>query len=135
MPIPTWDGNPEVFDLDPDGLGGPDFDIFANQMVEAEGPLGFAFGDYQVLPKVLILGPEPVLPTPVRLRNPGELTVGSLNMFRLFVDDDDILIRRAKFVGYILDVLNAPDILAVQEVGTIAVLQDLAADIAMWTRV
>ena len=128
-PIPTWDGNPEVFDLDPDGLGGPDFDIFANQAVQAEGPLGYAFGDYQVLPKTLTLGPEPLMPLPVRPRNPGELTVGSLNMFRFFADADDVLIRNAKFVSYILDVLDAPDILAVQEVGTIEALQALAVDI------
>ena len=127
--IPVWDGNPEVFDVDPDGLGGPDFAIFATQTVEAEGPLGFSFGDYQVLPKVLILGPEPNLPIPVRLRNAGEMTVGSLNMFRLFIDLEDILIRNAKLVSYILEVLDAPDILAVQEVGTIEVLQTLAAEI------
>jgi hypothetical protein len=129
-PIPTWDGNPEVFDVDPDGLGGADAEIFANQMVEAEGPLGFSFGDYQVLPKVLTLGPVPDLPIPVRLRNPGELTVGSLNMFRFFIDAADVDTRLAKFVSHILDVLNAPDILAVQEVGTIEALQVLAADIS-----
>ncbi len=129
--IPIWDGNPEVFEVDPDGLGGPDFDIFATQTVEAEGPLGFSFGDYQVLAKVLILGPEPILPIPVRLRNAGEMTVGSLNMFRLFVDLEDILVRNAKLVSYILEVLDAPDILAVQEVGSIEVLQTLAAEINM----
>ena len=130
-PIPTWDGNPEVFDLDPDGLGGPDADIFANQeILEAEGPLGFFFGDYQVLAKTLSLGPEPGLPTPVRLRNPGEFTVGSLNMFRFFIDAADVDTRLAKFVSHILDVLDAPDILAVQEVGTIEALQALAAAIA-----
>jgi hypothetical protein len=129
-PIPTWDGNPEVFDLDPDGLGGPDAAIFANQAVEAEGPLGFSFGDYSVLAKTLTLGPEPAMPVPVRLRNPGELTVGSLNMFRFFIDAADVATRRAKFVSHILDVLDAPDILAVQEVGTIEALEALAADIA-----
>jgi hypothetical protein len=129
-PIPTWDGNPEVFDVDPDGLGGADADIFAYQMVEAEGPLGFFFGDYSVLPKTLTLGPVPDMPVPVRLRNPGELTVGSLNMFRFFIDAPDVDTRIAKFVSHILDVLNAPDILAVQEVGTLEALQALAAAIA-----
>ncbi len=96
-----------------------------------------------------VLGPEPVLPVGVRLRDFGEFTVGSLNMFRFFDDindppdtnflgetrDDTVVAdyssRKAKFVRYILDVLDAPDILAVQEVEKIEVLQDLAADIAV----
>jgi predicted extracellular nuclease len=128
-PIPTWDGNPEVFELNPDGLGGPDASVFANQEVAAEGVLTFSFGNYQVLPKTMSLGPEPVLPTSVRPRNAAEMTVGSLNMFRFF-DDATVETRRTKFAGYILDVMDAPDILAVQEVGSIELLQDLAAEIS-----
>jgi len=39
--------------------------------------------------------------------------------------------RLAKFTSYILDVLDAPDILAVQEAEKLGVLEDLAADIAI----
>ena len=147
--LPVWDGNPEVFEIDPNGLGGPDAEIFANQSVWAEGPLFFTFGDYQVLPTSLVLGDQPNLPRSVRPRSFGELTIGSLNMFRFFDDINDpedtnffgvtrndtvvstatYLSRRAKFTRYILNVLDAPDILAVQEVEKIEVLQALAADI------
>ena len=70
--------------------------------------------------------------------------MGSLNLFRLFddVDDppdgdrDDFVVstaeyerRLAKFSAYIRDVLDSPDILAVQEVESLVVLEDLAAEI------
>jgi hypothetical protein len=92
------------------------------------------------------------LPVAVRDRAADELTVGSLNVFRLFDDVDDppsanangevirndtvvstaeYLRRRNKLVVHILDVLQAPDILAVQEVEKLEVLQDLASDIAL----
>jgi hypothetical protein len=148
--FPVWDGNPEVFEIDPNGLGGADAELFVGQTISAEGPLFFTFGDYQILPTSFELGPEPALPVGVRPRDVGEFTVGSLNMFRFFDDINDpsdtnflgqtrndstvstanYLSRRAKFVPYILDVLGAPDILAVQEVEKIGVLADLAADIA-----
>ncbi len=41
--LPVWDGNPEVFEIDPNGLGGPDAEIFVDQTVSAEGPLFFHF--------------------------------------------------------------------------------------------
>ncbi len=147
---PVWDGNPEIFEVDPNGLGGADAQLFVGQTISAEGPLFFTFGDYQVLPTSFELGPKPALPVGVRPRDLGEFTVGSLNMFRFFDDINDppdtnflgqvrndtvvstatYLSRRAKFTPYILDVLGAPDILAVQEVEKIEVLADLAADIA-----
>ena len=87
----------------------------------------------------------------MRARVPGELTVGTLNLFRLFddVDDprsyaadgrerDDFFVaspaeyqrRLDKLSAHIVDVLDAPDILAVQEAEKLGVLEDLAARIA-----
>ena len=43
-PIPVWDGNPEVFELDPDKLGLPNRIIPAGSSVSATGALGFEFG-------------------------------------------------------------------------------------------
>lgn len=140
--LPVWDGNPEVFDLDPDGLGGPNADIFATQAVAAEGPLSFSFGDYQVLPTALALGPEPALPRAARTRAAGELTIASQNMLRFFDDVDDPGINEpvldpvlfgdllAKFSSQVRDVLGSPDVLAVQEVENLNVLEQLAARIA-----
>jgi len=142
-PIPTWDGNPEVFELDPDKLGLPNQIIPAGSSFSATGVLGFEFGGYEFWPSVLTVDPAP-LPVAVRGREPGELTVGTLNLFRLFDDfddpadgdRDDFVVstaeyqrRLGKFSAYIVEVLDAPDILAVQEVESMAVLGDLAARI------
>jgi predicted extracellular nuclease len=146
--IAVWDGNPEVFELDPDKLGLPNQIIPAGSTFSATGVIGFEFGGYELWPSTLTVE-QAVLPRPVRERERAELTIGSLNMFRLFddVDDpednttgrtrDDAVVsteeyerRKAKFVAYVLDVLNAPDVLAVQEVEKLGVLEDLAADIA-----
>ncbi len=144
-PIPTWDGNPEVFELDPDKLGLPNQIIPAGSSFSAKGVLGFEFGGYELWPNELTVAAAP-LPDPVRPRAAGEFTVGTLNLFRLFDDVDDPVDpdgrndfvvstaeyqrRRDKFAAYIVDVLDSPDILAVQEAEKIEVLQDLAADIA-----
>ncbi|MBT8108347.1 MAG: lamin tail domain-containing protein [Gammaproteobacteria bacterium] len=148
-PIATWDGNPEIFELDPDKLGLPNQIIPAGSHFNATGIIGFEFGDYELWPSSLTVFPADI-PSSVRDRQRAELTVGSLNMFRLFDDVDDpgepradgetrndwvastaeYDRRRAKFVSYIIDVLKAPDILAVQEVEKLGVLEDLAADMA-----
>ena len=149
--LPVWDGNPEVFELDPDRLGLPNQIIPAGSHFDAEGVLGYEFGGYELWPTALTVAPA-TLPVPVSPRQPGEFTVGSLNMFRFFDDVDDppsmnveggvrndtgevfsaaeFLRRRTKFVLYILGVLDAPDVLAVEEVEKIENLQILAADIA-----
>jgi predicted extracellular nuclease len=142
-PIPTWDGNPEVFELDPDKLGLPNRVIPAGSGFSATGVIGFEFGGYELWPSSLDVTPA-ALPVPVRSRGAQEFTVGSLNLFRLFDDIDDpqdgdrndaviptdeYQRRLMKFSAYIGEVLDAPDILAVQEVESIAVLEDLALQI------
>ena len=148
--LPVWDGNPEVFELDPDKLGLPNEIIPAGSSFSAVGGLSFDFGGYELWPSELTIDPAP-LPVPVRPRDPGEFTVATLNLFRLFDDLDDppdiaadgrerndtvvstsdYLLRRAKLAAYILVVLDAPDVLAVQEAEKLGVLEDLAADIAL----
>lgn len=149
--LPVWDGNPEVFELDADKLLGFFVEriIPVGASVRATGVIAYEFGDYELWPsELLVTAPKPVTPG-VRKRTVDEFTVGSLNMFRLFddVDDpsdtnasgrarndnvvatDEYEIRRAKFVNYILNVIDAPDVLGVQEVESLTVLQALAADI------
>ena len=147
--IATWDGNPEIFELDPDKLGLPNQAIPAGSRFDATGVIGFEFGDYELWPIALSVE-SAVIPASVRDRRRAEFTVGSLNLFRLFDDVDDpgetradgvvrndavvsaaeYQRRRDKLVRYIVDVLKAPDVLAVQEVEKLEVLQDLAGDIA-----
>ncbi len=148
--LPVWDGNPEVFELDPDKLGLPNQIIPAGSSFSARGALGYEFGGYELWPNELTYVPAEI-PWAVRERVAGEFTVGSLNMFRFFndVDDDsppdaqgqprdDFVVstaeyqrRTTKFVDYILNVLDAPDVLAVQEVESLGVLEDLAVAIAL----
>jgi len=130
--LPVWDGNPEVFEIDPDRMGLTNLDLLAGTAFTASGCLGYAFGDYQLWPTVLTLTSVPTLPDPVRAKQPGEGTIGTLNMLRLLVNDPDPtsyqnhLVKLSQFVR---EVMLAPDILAVQEVGDITALQDLATQI------
>ena len=148
--IPVYDGNPEVFELDADKLGLPFGIIDVGTTFSATGVLGFEFGDYELWPTALSLN-DAVPPDPIRSRERAEFTVASLNMLRLFDDIDDptdtngqggvrndqvvsseeYATRRAKFASYIVNTLGAPDVLGVQEVESLNVLQDLAADMAM----
>jgi len=126
---PVWDGNPEVFELDPNALGLDNEIIPAGSSFSAKGVIGFEFGGYELWPSELDVTPAP-LPSAVRAPAAGELTVGSLNLLLLFASEDNYATRLAKISGYIRTVLNTPDILAVQEVGGLAELQDLAARIS-----
>ncbi|MGB5295436.1 MAG: hypothetical protein WBP34_10835, partial [Thermoanaerobaculia bacterium] len=148
--LPVWDGNPEVFELDPDKLGLPNQIIPAGSAFSARGALGFEFGGYELWPNELTYVPAEI-PRAVRERGAGEFTVGSLNMFRFFddIDDppsenaqgrvrDDFVVstaeyqrRKAKLADFVLGVLDAPDVLAVQEVEKLGVLTDLAVEIAV----
>ena len=124
--LPVWDGNPEVFELDVDRLGLPGEEINAGSTFSAIGVIGYEFRDYELWPTSLTVNEAP-LPVAVRARTEGEFTVGSLNGFRLFDTDSDYSDRLTKFALYIDSAMDCPDILAMQEVGTLSVLDDLAA--------
>ncbi len=146
--LPVWDSNPEVFELDPDRLGLPNRLLGGGARFVARGVLGYEFGGYELWPTELDIE-DALLPRPVRGKAKHEVTVGSLNLFRLFDDVDDAptadalgnpiddqvvsseeyLRRLDKAAGYIVKGLRSPDILAVQEVEKLGVLEDLAAAI------
>ena len=124
--LPVWDGNPEVFELDADKLIDPPFDhIPARSTFSATGVMGFEFNHYEFWPTQLDIDFAP-LPVAVRPAGPYEATVGSLNVFRLFADLDDYTRRLGKSAAYIVDVMRSPDILAIQEIESLQVLQNLA---------
>lgn len=147
---PVFDGNPEVFELDPDKLGLPNRIIPAGSTFSATGVIGFEFGGYELWPTELSVDEAP-LPRAVREATRDEATIASLNLFRLFddfddppstnatgrerddtvIDPDEYALRRAKLASHIVDVLRSPDILAVQEAEKLGVLEDLAASIAV----
>src|SRR5512136_372089 len=83
----VWDGNPEVFEVDPDGAGLPDIALPAGSVVGvAEGPLAYSFSDYQIWPTTFTYTAAP-LPRAARGRHAGELTVAGQNMLRFFDAD------------------------------------------------
>ena len=136
--LPVWDGNPEIFELDPDKMGLPNQLLPVGSTFEASGVLGFEFGGYELWPFELTVSTS-TLPQPVRAAEINEGTIASLNLFRLFdevkdgteetVDAAEYASRLAKFSLYIRGVLGSPNILAVQEAEKVGVLEDLAAQI------
>ncbi len=137
--IPVWDGNPEVFELDPDRLGLPNLIIPARSTFSAVGVIGYEYNHYEFWPTELTVDEAP-LPVGVRSKGPEEGTVGSFNLFRLFDDIDNgtgdavlsselYALRTAKIAAYIVDLMKSPDILAVQEIESLSVLEDLAVAI------
>jgi len=135
--LPVWDGNPEVFELDPDRLGQPNATIPGGSTFLATGVLGFEFNDYEIWPTSYSVNAA-TLPRAVRARNSGEATIATLNVLQFFDDVDDpgigepvkttqqYLDKQNKLSMYIRTLLNAPDILAVQEAEKLGVLQALA---------
>ncbi|WP_100658159.1 Ig-like domain-containing protein [Alteromonas flava] len=127
--LPVWDGNPEIFELNPDGLLLANQSLFAGQRVSATGPLGYSFGDYQVWPTELTIGETPDLLAPVRTKAAGEMTVGALNMFRPSQVANVYAERLRKISQFVREVMHAPDILAVSEVESLEVLATIAEQI------
>ena len=128
--LPIWDGNPEVFEIDPDFLGAvpdPDY-VPAGSTYSATGVMGFDFGNWELWPTAFTVTPA-TLPRPVRTRIGGEFTVGTYNLLQLDQSDADYAARLAKHSGYIRTVLGAPDVLGVQECLSITELNALAAQL------
>ncbi|HSK76663.1 MAG TPA: lamin tail domain-containing protein [Thermoanaerobaculia bacterium] len=139
--LPVWDGNPEIFEIDPNRLGLANADLAGGAVITlAEGGLGYAFGDYQIWPTTLTFSGV-ATPGPVRAEAAGEWTVGSQNLLRLFDLVDDPAVsdvtptpaqyadRLNKFSLQVRTVLRSPEILAVSEAENLTALQDLADEI------
>ncbi len=137
--LPVWDGNPEIFEIDAEGLGLPALTVGGGETItDIDGVLAYSFGNYQVWPASFSYSGSGPSTRPVRPRTPGELTVGAQNLFRLFDDRNDPALsepviatatyqaRLGKISRWVRNVLGAPDILAVSEVEGLPALQDLA---------
>ena len=124
--IPVFDGNPELFELDPDRLGLDNVALAPGSTIRATGVLGFEHGGYELWPFELTVLSEAAVPRPVRARRVDEVTIGSLNLQRLSSSAEDYATRLDKLSRYIREVLLSPDILGVQEARSIAELNELA---------
>ncbi len=134
----TWDGNPEIFEVDPDAMGLENVDPAPGTVIKfCRGPLAFRYGRYRLHPEVFELD-DNTEAVPVRSRNPGELAIATLNLYQFMDSIDDPLLeevildageeenRLAKHSLLIREILGKPDILCVQEAENLAVLQNLA---------
>ena len=82
--LPVWDGNSEVFELDPDKLGLANVSWVPGATSTATGVLGYEFAGYEIWPTELTVRAEAAaLPRAVRARGSGEITVASQNLLNL----------------------------------------------------
>ena len=126
--IPVWDGNPEVFELDPDKAGLENVSWTPGATFSAVGVLGYEFGGYELWATELSAGRSGViLPRPVRSKADDEITVASQNLLQLRANSSAT--KLAKLSRLIREVLGSPDIVAVQEAYGLAALQNLATRI------
>ena len=128
MNVPVWDGNPEVFELDPDKLGLPNVSWVPGTTFSATGVLGYEFGGWELWPTELARKASgPSLPRAVRERSAGEVTVASLNVLNLRENASQT--KLGKLSSYVRGILGSPDVIAVQEVYGQTALENLAARI------
>jgi len=124
--LPEWDGNPEILDFDPNGLGLPNQnDLSARLNIAASGIIDYAFEDYILLATDYEITGQPPFKG-VDTPSSTQATIGSLNCLFFATWEDGYTTRRQKFTNYIVDLMQAPDIVAVQEVRSFETLQDLA---------
>jgi uncharacterized repeat protein (TIGR01451 family) len=150
---PVWSGAPEQFELDPDRIALANVTLAGGTTFSATGVIGFEFGDYELWPTELTIDSTPTLPDPAPVAAPDELSIASLNALNLFDDVDDpdrpiptcnagfiaenrvILspaeyqLKLQKLADTIVIGMGLPDVIALQEVESLATLQALAQQV------
>ncbi len=139
---PLFDANPERLRIDSRGAGGAPIEVNAGDRVSGlVGVLDYAFATYSLLPDPT--SPPTVTavsqPSPARAAEPGEITIASFNVQRLFDDDSGNNVggsptlttaayqaRLAKTANALCAFLGTPDIIGIVEIEGIDALTDLA---------
>lgn len=142
-----WDLNPEILEVDPPEMGLPPEQVAVGSVVSVSGNLGYAYRDYQIWATELDITPAEVTARPVRERESDEFTIATQNVENFFdlvddpdrddstyedyVPDDEATYQRRlnKVSEQIRVVLNAPDIVALQEMENENALNDLIQQI------
>lgn len=123
--LPVWDNNPERFVFRPTALGQPNITgLPGGNPLSANGIINHNDNEYEIWPisyQVENLPP----PAPVRQKSDNEITIASLNVLTLFDNEPEYLDRLEKFGLFITEQLNGPDIIAIQEVESLSVLNEL----------
>lgn len=125
--IPVWDGNPERLMIDSEGLAGAPFlNVTSNTTIlGVTGPLDYAFGDYKILPESVPQTTGGMSAVPVSAAQPGDFRVAGFNIEHFTGNAT----QRRKAALAIRDVLRYPDVIAHVEIGSLAALESLAAQI------
>ena len=123
--LPEWDGNPEVFEVELGGLNLPELILSARMNISATGVFNYAFNDYILLPTEYEITGQPPL---IAVDEPTstEATIASINIRQLSNSNSDYSIRRQKVASYIVDLMKAPDVIALQEIRNLTVLEDIS---------
>ncbi len=123
--LPVWDNNLERFAFRPAALGQPNLsDLPGGTSLNASGIINNNGDDYELWPTAYQV--ETLTdPSPVREKSGNEILVASLNMLTLFDNEPEYEDRLQKFGLFITEQLRSPDIIALQEVESLAVLNEL----------
>ena len=124
--LPVWDGNPEIFWIDPNALNAPNNRFLSYGMEVAGTGALYQFEDYYLAFPSSYTVTGTAFERNVRSRTSEEVTVGSLNLKLLITTNSDYDTKLEKLSRYIVQRMGGPDILAIQEVGDLEALQDLA---------
>ena len=126
--ISSDDFNPEKIQIDADSGVLPDFDIpevdAGATLGDVTGVVSYGFGNFEVIPTepFSVTAASPLTPETTTLSNgDDELTIASYNVLNLDVNDadGDTDVADGRFeaiASQIVDDLNSPDIIALQEV-------------------
>ena len=141
--VPRFDGNPELMLVESTTLGGAALNVTSNQTItNLLGIVDFTTNAAEFLLDATapgVLGtPMTYIPVPVAAAN--EFTVGSMNIERFYSNTPasgavtitaDAYQRRLSKVSLLLrNVQQMPDIIGMQEVGTLQTLNDISAKIS-----
>ncbi|MEO1410678.1 MAG: hypothetical protein AAFW73_12405 [Bacteroidota bacterium] len=124
--LPIWDNNPELLFIDLDFLPVNDVRFASGMQVTATGVLSVQRDHYRVMATDYDLSGE-LVDQRARPKAEDEVSIGCLNA--LFLDSDsspENIIHRQQIAIYVVDGMQAPDIVAFQEVENIAAMRDVA---------
>ena len=116
--------------VDSRALGGAALEAVPGDSLSVTGPLDYGARTFTLLPEgatVTQSGRRTPLPLPAPAT--GEFTIATLNLQRFFNSAATFPTRLAKLKLYIQNILRWPDIIAVQEVGSLAALEPVAAEL------
>lgn len=124
--LPVWDGNPEIFWINPDALNAPNNRFLSvGMLVSGVGIMTQSGSRYFFWPNQYSIAGAPAI-IPARAAEPGEITLASFNALQLRTDNVNYGQHVQKVARYVVDGLRLPHIIALQEVGSLGALQDLA---------